>query len=145
MARDTSVSFPWGTMVTYETWDVPLQELELCRKCFGNENANVLTNPCLVWNSTVRLRGLRSQEWHQGQSCRTWQRSEGWTIPQTLHISCIDTPDEKALKAAIPQTKLALTPRGEGRSEDSYAVVKTSTIHLLMVCLLAGRPFLQGP
>ncbi len=31
MALRRNVSFPQGTMVTYVTWDVPLQELELRR------------------------------------------------------------------------------------------------------------------
>ncbi len=50
MALRRSVSFPRGTMVTYVTWDVPLRELELRRKHYGERDvhAAILVNPCLV-------------------------------------------------------------------------------------------------
>lgn len=39
----------------------------------------------------------------------------------------------------------ALTSRGEGRPRASYSVEIASTIHLLIVCLEAGDPFLGDP
>ncbi len=36
MSLHRNVSIPQGTMVTYVTWDVPLQELELHRKTLGD-------------------------------------------------------------------------------------------------------------
>ncbi len=35
MALQRSVSFPWGAMVTYVTWDVLLREFELRRNVRG--------------------------------------------------------------------------------------------------------------
>ncbi len=60
-------------------------------------------------------------------------------------MSWIGTPARKALEAATLLVEWALTPIGEGSSEDSYATWMASTIHRLRVCLEAGRPLLGGP
>ncbi len=64
MALRRSISFPWGTMVTYVTWDIPLREFELRRKLGERDiNSARLANPCPVWKSTAMAREQKSQEW----------------------------------------------------------------------------------
>jgi len=65
MALRRRVSFHLRYMVTYVTWDIPLQELELCQKTLGEQDVHTarLSNPCLVWKSTAMVREQKSQGW----------------------------------------------------------------------------------
>ncbi len=79
MALRRSVSFPQGTMITYITWDVPLQELELRRKTLGERDVHAtrLANPCLVWKSTAMAREQKSQGWLANLGHRQGRRQRG--------------------------------------------------------------------
>ncbi len=87
MALRRSVSFPWGTMVTYVTWDVPLRELELRRKRYGERDvhAAILANPCLVCGMHSYGKGIDEP------GRRTW-KVRGVDHPPASQMSCTGTP-----------------------------------------------------
>ncbi len=60
-------------MVIFVTWDVPLQELKLCRKTLGERDFHAarFANPCLVWEGTAMAREQKSQGWLANLGHRT--------------------------------------------------------------------------
>ncbi len=69
MALRRSVSFPWGTMVTYVTWDVLLREHRAASRRYGERDVHAarITNPCFVCG--MHSYGKRTEE--PGVACRS--------------------------------------------------------------------------
>ncbi len=74
-------------MVTYVTWDVPLQELELHRETLGERDiyAARLANTCLVWKSTTMASEKKSQEW-LANLCQEPDKCEGSRPPCSVAV-----------------------------------------------------------
>ncbi len=98
-----------GTRVTCVIWDVPLQELELCRTLWERDaHAARLSNPYLVWKSTARARerGDRSGKSRWGLEPQGEGRSEDSSLWNSILIHHLAWASQaKGLSLSAPWRK----------------------------------------